>query len=179
MNSIYRRKPMKLDDFCTILHRSLFAVPSKESRLETAVTFVSRAFSVKPDEVAIFLLDADSESLTFIWPAHLKDAGTVPLSAANPLVAQTARENKVFLNNAFAVTPHASFFELFRGTGADTHPIQKIMSAPVTCNGTVRGVIQVSRKAADAASAGADFSRNELLALQRIAAVVGAALLAD
>jgi hypothetical protein len=179
MNSIYRRKTMKLDEFCTILRNSLSAVPHNEGRLETAVSFVSRAFSVKPDEVAVFLLDMDSESLAFIWPTHLKDAGTVPLSAANPLVAQTARENKGFLNNTFAVTPHASFFELFRGKGTDTLPIQKIMSAPLTCNGTVRGVIQVSRKAADAACAGADFSRTELLALERIASVIGAALLPD
>jgi hypothetical protein len=174
----YRQeKTMKLDDFCTILRKSISAVASPEDRLQTAVTFVSRAFSVKPDEVALFLLDVDSESLVFIWPTHLKDAGTVPLSAANPLVAQTAREKRGFLNNSFAVTPHASFFELFRGKGAVTLPIQKIMSAPLTCEGTVKGVIQVSRKAADAACAGADFSRNELLALERIASVVGETLL--
>jgi len=163
---------MKLDEFCTLLHNSLTAVPSDEGRLETAVTFVSRAFSIKPDEVAIFRLDANSESLGFIWPQHLKDAGNIPLSAANPLVARTAREKKSFLNNSFAVTPHASFFELFHGKEKHSLPIQKIMSAPLTREGEVMGVIQVSRKAEDSARAGADFTRNELLALEKIASVI-------
>jgi hypothetical protein len=167
---------MKLDEFCTLLRNSLSAVPSEGERLETAVTFVSRAFSTKPHEVAIFRLDADSEFLGFIWPQHLRDAGTIPLSAASPLVARTAREKKGFLNNSFAVTPHASFFELFHGKESDTLPIQKIMSAPLTREGLVWGVIQVSRKAEDLAGAGADFSRNELLALEKIASVIAAHL---
>jgi hypothetical protein len=173
---MYRRTAMKLEEFCTILNNSLSAVPSNEARLETAVKFVSKAFSVKPDEVAILLLDVESESLGFIWPPYLKEAGRVPLSAVNPLVARTAREKKGFMNNSFAVTPHASFFELFHAKGAHTLPIQKIMSAPLTREGLVRGVIQVSRKAEEIAAAGADFSRSELLALEKIASVIAAAL---
>ena len=108
MSSLYRRTDMKLDEFCSKLHKSLSVEPTDEGRLEMAVTFVSRAFTIKPDEVAIFLLDINRESLGFIWPRHLKDAGTIPISAVNPLVARTAREKKGFLNNSFAVTPHAS-----------------------------------------------------------------------
>lgn len=164
---------MKLDEFCTLLHSSLSAAPSSEGRLETAVSFISRAFAAQPDEVAIFMLDVAKESLGFIWPAHLKDAGTVPLSAVNPLVARTAREKKGFINNSFAVTPHASFFELFRGKESSSLPIQKILSAPLTHEDTVRGVIQVCRKAEDIKDAGRDFSPAELQALERIAAVIG------
>lgn len=170
---------MKLDEFCTRLHASLSAVPSYEDRMEMAATLVSRAFTVKPDEVAVFLLDPTGGSLHFIWPRRLRDAGTVPISAANPLVARTAREKKGFLNNSFAVTPHASFFELFRGTEPHTLPIQKIMSVPLTREGQVTGVLQVCRKAEDVACAGADFSRNELLALEKIAVTIGAFLHPD
>jgi GAF domain-containing protein len=179
MSSTIRRNDMKLDEFCTRLHTSLSAVPSNKERLETAVTFISRAFSIKPDEVAVFLLDPTGESLHFIWPRHLRDAGAVPLSAGNPLVARTAREKKGFLNNSFAVTPHASFFELFRSKEPHTLPIQKIMSAPLTREGRVTGVIQVCRKGEDVACAGADFSRNELLALEKIAATIEAFLQPD
>lgn len=164
---------MKLEEFCTMLHNSLSAEKSYEGRLETAVKFTAKAFSVNQDEIAVFLLDANGEALHFAWPLRLRDAGVVPVSAANPLVAKTAREKKGFLNNSFAVTPHASYFELFHGNAPRPLPIQKIMSAPLTRAGQVKGVVQVSRKASDITSAGPDFSRNELLALERIASIIG------
>lgn len=163
---------MKLDDFCGKLDELLAAQPSAELRLETSAKYVGLAFSSNHDEVAFFQLDDETESLSFIWPPKLKNAGTVPLSAANPLVAMTARENKGFINNSFANTPHSSFFELFRLDDTKPRPIQKIMSVAFGSDGKVRGVIQVSRKGDDPASAGNDFTGNDLLALQRIAAVI-------
>ncbi|HOP40988.1 MAG TPA: GAF domain-containing protein [Geobacteraceae bacterium] len=167
---------MKLDEFCTILDKFLSGEQSYQGRLETAVRLVSRAFNVKPDEVAILLIDEKGETLGFAWPPHLKEAGIIPLSATNPLVAKTARENRGFLNNTFAVTPHASFFEKFRDKGNQPLPIQKIMSVPLAGSGTIKGVLQVSRKGQDPASAGADFSKNELLALEKIASLIAAHL---
>jgi len=55
----------------------------------------------------------------------------------------------------------------------DQMPIQKIMSVPVTrSGGEVMGVVQVSRKGLDAASAGADFSGEDLKLLEQAAEVL-------
>jgi GAF domain-containing protein len=151
----------------------LSPITTPETRLETAARFVCTAFSMKPDEVALFRLD-ESGFLSFIWPTRLQNAGAVPLSATSPLVARTARENAGFLNNSFANTPHASFFEHFHKSEVNSLPIQKIMSAPLTDEGKVKGVIQVSRKGEEPARAGNDFSRSELAALERIAAIIAA-----
>lgn len=163
---------MKLEEFCSRLNDTLATLPSPEVRLEAAAKFISLAFSAKPDEVAVFLLDNKGESLSFAWPPSLRSAGAIPLSAMNPLAAQTARDNRGFFDNTFATTPHASFFELFRINNVKTSPIQKIVSVPINHEGRLKGVIQVSRKGADAASAGKDFSQNDLLLLQRAAEAI-------
>ncbi len=165
---------MKLDEFCTKLAETLSTMPAGEARLETAVRYLCPAFSVTSEEVALFRLDEKGEFLNFIWPPQLRTSGDIPLSAASPLVAQTARENSGFINNTFAATPHASFFELFRIGKTSPLPIQKIISTPLCLDGKVTGVVQVSRKAESAATAGPDFSRNDLLILQRLAAVIAA-----
>lgn len=166
---------MKIEEFCFKLNEMLSPISAPETRLATAARFVCTAFSMKPDEVALFRLD-DSGFLSFIWPTRLQNAGSVPLTATSPLVARTARENAGFLNNSFANTPHASFFEHFHKNEASSLPIQKIMSAPLTAEGKVKGVIQVSRKGEDPVRAGNDFSKSELAALERIAAVIAAHL---
>lgn len=163
---------MDIEEFCKVLSDRTVSLPSLDARLEEAAKFICRAFSVKPDEVVIFLLDAESEFLIFKWPLELKGAGAIPLTAATPLVVQTARENRGFLNNFFAVTPHASVFEQFHIGNSAPLPIQKIMSAPISSGGKVAGVIQICRKGEDAARAGRDFSSNELLALERIAVII-------
>lgn len=167
---------MDIDAFCKLLGDRTASLPSLDARLEEAARFICRAFSVKPDEVVIFSLDDKSEFLSFLWPVKLKDAGAIPLTAAIPLVVQTARENRGFLNNFFAVTPHASAFEQFQIGNSAPLPIQKIMSVPMGSNGKVAGVIQVCRKGEDVARAGSDFSSNELIALQRIAEVIARVL---
>jgi len=40
---------MKLEEFCKMLHNSLSAEKSNEGRLETAVKFTAKAFSVNQD----------------------------------------------------------------------------------------------------------------------------------
>jgi hypothetical protein len=163
---------MKIDEFCRKLDDTLASLTSREVRIEAAAKFIALAFSVGEDEVALFLLESEMETLRFIWPPWLKNAGSIPLSASNPLAAQTARENRAMLNNAFASLPHASFFELFRTDNGRPLPIQKIMSAPLAQGGMVKGVIQVSRKGEEIPTAGNDFSQNDLLHLQSAAASI-------
>ncbi len=164
---------MKVDEFCTKLDGRLAEFTSAEERLEAAVAALCQAFGVKVHEVAIFTYAPAHESFSFLWPVSLRSSGAVPLSAHKSLVAQTARDRRGSLNNTFAATPHASFFERFRQKDAlHSHPIQKIMSVPIEKDGVVQWVIQISRKGEDATSAGRDFSANELSALESIGQVI-------
>lgn len=164
---------MTLTEFCSSLETRLSSQPSDVQRLEIMAHAISQAFKVKPEEVAIFSFDAKLEIIYFIWPLRLRNAGMLPLSAHNSLVAKTVRDNRATLDNTFFSTPHASIFEQFR-LEPDTAalPIQKIMSVPFSHNGEIKGVIQVSRKGLSADSAGDDFSPNHLAALGKVAEVV-------
>ena len=163
---------MNLAEFCSRLEEQLTAVPADTDRLEVMARTISRAFNANPEEVAIFLFDDKREIVSFLWPLRLRNAGTLPLSAHASLVTRTIREKRAFVDNSFSTTPHASIFEQFRlGPETAPQPIQKIMSAPLSHGGEVRGVIQVSRKGASGESAGADFSANQLVALGKIAEV--------
>ena len=161
---------MNLVEFCSRLDVRLSSLPSDTERLEAMANAISQAFKA---EVAIFMFDDKQEIVSFLWPVRLRKAGTLPLSAHNSLVTKTIREKRPFLDNSFFTTPHASIFEQFR-LDAETspQPIQKIMSAPLSRNGEIKGVIQVSRKGPSGESAGDDFSANQLAALNTIAEVV-------
>lgn len=166
---------MKIADFCTKLEAVLTAKTDGKERLDTIVQALRQAFRLQPDEVAILLHDADGESLRFLCPAKLAKTGSIPLSSRESLAARTLRENKPFVNNRFTATFHASIFEQVKldpTSGERPLPIQKIISVPLPGDGAPRGVVQLSRKGAEAAQAGDDFSKDELQALTEIAAIV-------
>jgi GAF domain-containing protein len=87
-------------------------------------------------------------------------------------VARTVRENRGFVDNLFAKTSHASFFEKFKIDDAAPLPIQKIMSVPIRSDGCLCGVIQVSRKGEEIAKVGRDFSQHDLVILQKMSDVL-------
>jgi hypothetical protein len=164
---------MKVTEFCSSLDKQLSTLTSDKERLEVMARAISQAFKVKPEEVAIFSFDSQMEMICFLWPLQLRNAGSVPLSAHNSLVTRTIHENRASIDNSFTTTPHASIFERFRlGTESSPLPIHKIMSVPLSCNGEVNGVIQVSRKGQSGVSAGDDFSSSQLAALANVAEVV-------
>jgi len=163
---------MKISDFCNRLEDRLASRAAGEGRIELIVQAVHKAFKVSPDEVALFTLDGEAAVLCFLWPLKLRSSGFVPLSSSDSLAAQTARDNRPYLNNRFASAQHASIFESIRLSSDQNgrpDPIQKIISAPLSIEGDVKGVIQVCRKGSDPAKAGPNFSREELDALAEIA----------
>jgi GAF domain-containing protein len=138
--------------------------------LSRAVDLISKNFSLQRHEVAIFAMTPDERFLRFVIPEKLKEVGQIPLTSTNSLAVRTAREKRPEIINHFSVVPHASVFEavpLVEEERGD--PIQKIMSAPVTFEKKVIGVIQVSRKGKTAADAGPDFTHAELRELKTIA----------
>jgi len=132
----------------------------------TALASVGRAvakmFEVKPDEVAILKIVPKYKSLKFVLPEKLSHIGTIPLTSTTALAARTAREKKPELANNFSTARHANVFEAVPLGREPGEMIHKIMSAPIMDGTRVHGVIQVSRKAATLAEAGADFAQKDL-----------------
>ena len=158
---------MNIADFCSELDLQL-GLSSPAERLSLASKMLCKAYKVTPDDIAIFTFDTERQELRFSWPEKLKSSGSIPLNAKNSMVARTLREKKAYLDNRFSRSAHGAIFEAFSGG----NPIQKIISVPLLNNNAEKGVIQISRKGAETKDAGADFSKGELNALQKMAEVI-------
>ena len=151
---------------------------TQEPTPDRAASKLSKLLKVQRTEVAF--LRVDEGLLKFLYPAELRTAGAIPISS-NAVAARTVTTRTSLLSNSFARIKHVSLFESVRlgeGSGNDQTvtpaPIQKLMSVPMQSadDGTVLGVVQVSRKGLDAATAGPDFTNEELRLLERAAAVI-------
>jgi hypothetical protein len=123
---------------------------------------IAKHMGVRTDEVAILGVSYRWRHLHFLVPQALKNVGFIPLSSNSALAARTARESRPDINNNFTSTRHASVFEGVRTTTTSGEAIQKIVSAPILCEGKVVGVMQISRKGINSADAGADFTSDDL-----------------
>jgi hypothetical protein len=136
---------------------------------------LAKLFGVRQMEVA--LLRVDKGLLKFIYPEQLKTAGSIPVSSSSSVAAHTASTKKTQLSNTFTKIKHARVFETVKLPGegeeqTEQPAIQKLMSAPVLDpQERVLGVIQISRKAFDANSAGPDFTVEDLQQLELAAKV--------
>lgn len=160
---------MDNDGLISSYKERMTAAVTPKDRLQSTAAFLSEAFQVNKDEIAIFIYDSSREILVFAWPDSLKGVGSIPLNAHRCLVAKCAVEMCGGLDNSFAATPHLHMFEHFISEKEKRIPIQKIMSVPVTSNNVLRGVIQIAKKGADRESAGVDFSTADLKLLESLA----------
>jgi hypothetical protein len=131
---------------------------------------LARIFSVRRDEVAV--LRVQGRMLHFVYPPELQAAGAIPISSS-AVAARTASTRKAELFNSFVKVKHNSVFETVKMGSAESsgdpqaRVIQKLMSAPIVDeHGTVLGVLQISRKGADPAVAGPDFTPGDLRDLE-------------
>jgi hypothetical protein len=137
---------------------------------------LSRIFGVRPNEVA--LLRLENGLLKFLCPFELTTAGSIPISSSSAVAAHTAVTKKIELFNNFTRVKHASIFESIKpggekgdseDGGGELRPatIHKLMSAPILDKAErVLGVIQVCHKGFDLASAGPDFTLDDLQQLE-------------
>jgi len=138
---------------------------------------IGKAFSVRPDEVAILATTRDEKFLRFLVPEQLRNVGTIPVNSTSALVSRTARERRPEIINNFTIARHSTVFEAVPLDSKQRgDPIQKIMSVPVIADNKVAGVLQVSRKGKSVTSAGADFSPAELTSLSQYANHIGRCL---
>jgi hypothetical protein len=147
------------------------AAPDVEALLNVGKT-IAKLFEVDVDEVAILKVVPKYKSLKFVIPEKLSHIGTIPLTSATALAARTARERKPELINNFSTARHANVFEAVPLGRDPSELIQKIMSAPILEGTKVQGVVQISRKAATPARAGADFTQKDLRTLTSLAPVL-------
>ncbi len=130
--------------------------------LQSVAERIAKTLGVRNDEVAIMGLSTKWKHLYFLAPEGLKNVGFIPLSSNSALAARTAKESRPEIDNKFAVARHASVFESVKVGEETTQAIQKIISAPILFEGKVVGIIQISRKAPNAAAAGPDFTPADL-----------------
>jgi len=133
-----------------------------EVSMPTLAEKIAKELRVKVDEVAILAVSNRWRHLHFLVPQVLKNVGFIPLTSNSALAARTARESKAEINNNFAAVRHASVFEGVKAATTTGESIQKILSAPILCDGKVVGVMQISRKGGTVEEAGADFSGEDL-----------------
>jgi hypothetical protein len=128
----------------------------------TVAERIAKNMGVKSDEVGILGVSQRWRHLYFLVPEALKNVGFIPMTSNSALAARTARESRPEINNAFSNAKHATVFEAVK-TGAETaEAIQKIISAPILSGDKVIGVIQISRKGANAKTVGPDFTPADL-----------------
>ena len=123
---------------------------------------IGKAFSAKPDEVAILSLAEGDKFLNFVVPEKLQQIGNIPMTSTTALSVRTAREKRPEVINNFTTAKHTTVFEAVPLGKERGEPIQKIMSAPITLDSKIIGVIQVSRKGKTLASVGPDFTPKDL-----------------
>ncbi len=153
----------------------------QDERWREALTIVAnhtaQSFKVTEREVAILLKTDDGMNLKFVYPLALAQ-GPNNFPIASPSVASdVVKSSKGVVDNAFIQTKHLSFYERMRLEGPKAGPIQKMVAAPIRAAAPAMGVIEVSRKAADAAAAGPDFTAQDLAALTEIGAAAAPYLL--
>ena len=133
-----------------------------EISLPSIAERIAKNIGVKTEEVAILALSEKWRHLHFLVPEALKNVGFIPLSSNSALAARTVRDGRPEINNNFADARHATVFEGAKVDGEYGEAIQKIISAPILSGEKVVGIIQISRKGANAASTGPDFTSEDV-----------------
>jgi hypothetical protein len=133
-----------------------------EISLPSIAERIAKNIGVKTEEVAILGLSTKWRHLHFLVPEALKNVGFIPLSSNSSLAARTARDSRPEIDNNFPDSRHATVFEGAKVGGEYGEAIQKIISAPILSGEKVVGIIQISRKGANAALAGPDFTSEDV-----------------
>lgn len=163
---------MTIDQLKEKLADGIAAQATVAEKLKFAVEGLSTVFGVRQHEVGLFSVSQKKHEITFVWPLSMSKIGHIPLNAVNSLVAKTANEQKSYLDNAFAGSRHLFIFEHMLAEKSERIPVQKIISVPITADGTVVGVVQITRKAASPVEAGDDFTQGNLSALEALATIL-------
>ena len=149
---------------------------SPEEKWAEALSMVAQhtaqIFKVAPSEVAVLMRTDDGTNLKFVYPRALSSGpNNFPLASPS-LAGEVVKSAKGAVDNAFAQTKHLSIYERMKVDPQKGGAIQKMLAAPIRSTGIPLGLIEVGRKGADPASAGPDFTAQDLAALTEIGTAV-------
>lgn len=152
---------------------NMIAQPDSPERFSQAIASLAatlmRIFSLEDTEVAVFLGNAEKTFLSFAYPPYLVDAGIIPVTSADAVVAQIFRMGRPVIENNFMQQKHLSIFETVKAPGKTIHPICKLLGVLLGEGSERIGVIQLSRRAPSYADAGPDFTPMDLERLKQVA----------
>ncbi len=126
-----------------------FSLSAKTHQRELAMvtSYLSLAYQVQEDEIAILLLDRTGKTLHFVAPnylAHVK--ASIPYGRRTALASEALWERRVYIMNQLPSVPHCSQFEKVTHLNPNPFPLEKVLTYPIVCHNSPLGVIQVSRK---------------------------------
>jgi hypothetical protein len=121
---------------------------------------------VKPDEVAIMLLNATGQTLMFVWPPPLFAGGAAfPANHHSAIASSVLASLKGKVDNKISESKHLKFYESVMGMQTSKLPIQKMVALPLFSGDKKLGVVEVSRKGKTPEEAGPNFTPEDAQAL--------------
>jgi len=136
------------------------------------VKAVSQAFSCRPEEVAILLITADGKHLRFIAPRAFSELGSIPTTKRDSIAVRVLASRQGQVINNVPMVKHVTFFESVKVKDTPA-PIQKMVTTPILVRNTPVGVVEISRKGANAGVAGPDFTPADLARAREIFQLIG------
>jgi len=120
---------------------------------------ISKAVSVKNDEVAMLLLTTSGNTMKFIWPPPLFESNAaLPAEYQNSFASSVLKTMKGKVDNKVSESKHLKFFENVKGMETSGVPIQKMIAVPMVFEQKAIGVLEVSRKGHNPDAAGPNFT---------------------
>lgn len=151
----------------------------REEVLGAVGSTLSKAFSLRPDELAILVLNRERTMLRFVYPLELAEGGrnTFPLTMSS-LAGRVIQTGRTVLMNAVRDVPHLGIYERIRIRETTPREIQKLLVVAVQGpDGKPQAVIEISRRGKSVAEAGPDFRPEDQQRLERLAQVAAPAIL--
>ncbi|MGE5343687.1 MAG: hypothetical protein ACM3SY_19635 [Candidatus Omnitrophota bacterium] len=124
--------------------------------------FYTENFFLNAYEVAILLTNQEKTILSFAYPEYLLNAGMIPVSSTEAVIATIFRTGRGTIDNKFQQTRHLKIFEAIRTPEGKILPLVKMMGALIAVEEEKIGVIEISRRSATEDDAGDDFTPPEL-----------------
>lgn len=127
---------------------------------------IAARLQVKPDEVAIMLLNATGQTLMFVWPPPLFSGGAAfPANHKTAIASGVLATLKGRVDNKISESKHLKFYESVTGMQTSKLPIQKMVALPLFSRDKKLGVVEVSRKGKTPEEAGPNFTPEDAQAL--------------
>lgn len=121
----------------------------------------AETFGRQGDEIGILMANRDARYLRFVAPRKLCDLGTIPMTKRDSIAVGVFIRKVGEANNNVPLVRHVAFFESVK-LADKVQPIMKMVTVPILADGVVIGVAQVSKKGETLASAGPDFTAQDI-----------------